>query len=298
EIIARRSEEGAAMGKTIYFNGGFHDEDEKLLSVKDRALCFGDGLFEVVLCLGGKFLLFSKHMGRMATAAAELQMRVPRGASELLDAARVLAERNGIADGELYIELTRGEAPRYHLFPQGIEPNLFMVLNPLRPIKPETRELGVRVCLYPDLRHGICRWKTLNLLVNVLAKEEAKRTGTYEACFWREGPEGKYISEGASSSFFYFQGGVLYTPELDNILPGATRASVIGIARERGIKVVEKRILLDEILASDEAFLVSTVSRVTPLIGLGDAMIGDGKPGSGTRSLQAAYAEFIASSLE
>jgi D-alanine transaminase len=286
------------MGKTIYFNGEFRDEKDKLLSVQDRALCFGDGLFEVILVRGGRFLLFSKHIRRMAKAAAEMGIGMPRQAPELLEAARALAERNGIADGELYLELTRGEAPRYHLFPEGVSPNFFMVLNPLRPIRPEARTEGVRVCLYPDERHGLCRWKTLNLLVNVLAKEEAKRSGTYEACFYREGAAGRYITEGASSSFFHVKDGILHTPELDNILPGATRASVIAIATSLGLAVEERRVGLEEIQSADEAFLVSTVSRVTPLVGLGDRTIADGRPGTLTLRLQAAYEDFIARNLE
>jgi len=203
-----------------------------------------------------------------------------------------------VQDGELYVELTRGEAPRYHLFPSGTRPNLFMVLNPLRPIPEGARERGVRVCAYPDLRHGLCRWKTLNLLVNVLAKEEAKRTGTYEACFIRESGGRQFVSEGASSSFFCAKAGKLVTPSLDNILPGATRAAVIELARAAGIEVEERPLPLAELESADEAFLVSTVSQVMPLLGIGSASIGGGEPGPLTRRLQAAYGRYMEEHLE
>lgn len=296
---ASLSQEGMTMGKTIYFNGEFRDEDEKLLSIQDRALTFGDGLFEVIRCIGGRFLLLRKHLGRMSTAASELAMDFPFDIEELLVAARALSGKNGITDGELYVELTRGEAPRYHPFPHGVRPNLFMVLNPLRPIPAGARERGVAVCLYPDLRHGLCKWKTLNLLVNVLGKEEAKGKGVYEACFFREdGDARKFITEGASSSFFAIQNGTLATPNLDNILPGTTRAAIIGIAKELGVPLEERRLYLDELENADEAFLVSTVSQVMPLIGIEGKRIALGEPGPLTRRLQEAYGRYMAEHLE
>ena len=116
------------MDKQIFFNGGFHAETEKLLSIQDRGLCFADGLFEVIRCVDGKFLLFSQHLQRMRESAEFLRMEFPYSAEELLAACRELARRNDIREGELYLELTRGEAPRYHTFPQGVRPNFFMVL--------------------------------------------------------------------------------------------------------------------------------------------------------------------------
>lgn len=287
------------MDKVIWFNGEYRGETEKLLSVQDRALCFGDGLFEVLRCVGGRFLLFRKHLGRMATAAAELGMDFPFETGALLEAARGLVARNGIADGELYVELTRGESPRYHLFPAGVKPNLFMVLNPLRPIPADARERGIGVCLYPDLRHGLCRWKTLNLLVNVLAKEEAKRLHAYEACFVRGEGSGRVVTEGASSSFFAARGGTFVTPGLgDNILPGATRAAILELARQAGIPVEERSLPLAELEGADEAFLVSTVSQVMPVIRVGERVVGAGVPGPLTRRLQGLYAAYMAEHLE
>jgi D-alanine transaminase len=286
------------MAREIWFNGEFRGEGEKLVSVQDRALCFGDGLFEVLRCIEGRFLLFGKHIGRMRDAAAEMSIGFPWRPEELLAAARELCDRNGIRDGELYVELTRGESPRYHPFPQGVAPKLFMVLNPLRPMPEGCRERGVGVLLYPDLRHGLCRWKTLNLLVNVLAKEECKRRGEYEACFFREDGQGCYVTEGASSSFFAVAGGRLVTPELDNILPGATRAAVIALARAEGLEVAERRLRLEELQGADEAFLVSTVSQVMPLIAIEGRKVGSGSPGPLTLRLKAAYERYMAEQLE
>ncbi len=287
------------MGKIIYFNGTYRDESEKLLSVQERATNFGDGLFEVMLCVGGRFLSFRKHLGRMATAAAEMAIPFPFDADALLDAARALSAKNGIVDGELYVQLTRGEAPRYHLFPKDTPPNFFMILNPLRPIPASARETGVDVCLMPDKRHGYCGWKTLNLLPNVLGKEEAKRKGVYEACFFREDADGRaYVTEGASSSFFSIKNGVITTPDLDNILPGATRAAIIELANGLGMTVRESRLPVDDLRDGDEAFLVSTVSRVMPVVAVEDRTVGDGKVGPITKRLQMAYAEFLQAHLE
>lgn len=284
------------MASQIFFNGGFHPADAKLLSVQDRGLCFGDGLFEVIRCVGGRFLLFGEHLGRMRESAKALGMELPYGTPELLAAVLELSRRNGIADGELYLELTRGEAPRYHTFPHGVRPNFFMVLNPLRKMPDGCWTEGVACVTLPDLRGGHCHLKTLQLLPNLLGKQHAKEQGAFEALFFREGAGGRRFSEGASSSIFAVRGGVLHTPALDNILPGATRRHVIEMARAEGIEVREGDLHLETFRTADETFITSTVSEVMPVNRL------DGQPVGGlgpvSRRLQERYAAFKAEHLE
>jgi D-alanine transaminase len=235
----------------------------------------------------------------MRESARQLEIEFPFVTGQLLEAARVLSARNEVRDGELYIELTRGEAPRYHPFPQGVKPTFFMLLNPLRKMPDGCRENGVEICSYPDLRGLLCHHKTINLLPNVLGKETAKRNHAYEACFRREDAHGEsYITEGASSSFFAVVKGALITPELDNILPGATRAAVIDLACGHSIPVTERRIPLSEYLAADEAFLVSTVSQVMPVVGFDGKKIAGGQPGEMTKMLQALYNAFMLEHME
>jgi len=286
------------MANQIFFNGGFRQETEKLLSVQDRGLLFGDGLFEVIRCVGGKFLLFSQHLERMAQSAAFLGMEFPYPAAELLAAAKELSVRNGLQVGELYLELTRGEAPRYHPFPHGVRPNFFMILNPLRKMPDDCWSVGVRTVTFPDIRWGYCHIKSINLLPNVLGKQFAKEHGAFEALFCREDARGKYLTEGPSSTIFAVKDGALLTPDLDNILPGTTRKHVLALAREAGIPVREARLYLEECLGADEVFISSTVSEVMPVIQVDETVLPGGRKGPVTDRLQGLYAEFKAGRLE
>jgi D-alanine transaminase len=286
------------MGRQIFFNGGFHEETEKLLSIQDRGLCFGDGLFEVIRCLDGRFLLFAKHIKRMRDSAAFLRMEFPYSTEELLEACRELSRRNGILDGELYLEITRGESPRYHPFPEGVRPTFFIVLIPLRKLPKGCWSVGVKTVTFQDSRGGYCHLKSINLLPNVLGKQYAKERGAFEALFFREDADGKYLTEGPSSTIFCLQEGALITPDLDNILPGTTRQCVIELAREQGLAVHERRLYLQEFLAAEEAFISSTVSEVMPVVQVDEAVVSRGRKGPITDRLQASYAEFKQKHLE
>lgn len=286
------------MDKKIFFNGSLYPEKTKLISVLDRGLCFGDSIFEVIRCIDGKFLLFSKHLNRMTEAADILKIKFPYSEDELLFAAKKLVQYNNVFDGELYLQLTRGEALRYHNFPDNIKPNFFMVLNNIRKIKDTFRKNGASVCTFPDLRGGLCELKTTNLLANVLGKEEAKKNGDYEALFIREDNYGKYITEGPSSSYFGIYKNKLLTPEIVNVLPGTTRNAIIKIARDNNFEVVEKKIYLNEYIKMDEAFLTSTVSKVMPVVKINNNNISDSKPGKMTLFIQRLYEEYISNNLE
>jgi D-alanine transaminase len=286
------------MEKQIYFNGGFYPENQKLISILDRGLCFGDGLFEVIRCIDGKFVQFTKHLNRLQESSSMLQIDFPYSSDELLVASKELSSKNNICDGELYLQITRGEAPRYHLIPENVSPNFFMALNPLRSININCWSEGVSVCTISDIRGGLCHLKTINLLPHILGKEEAKKNGGYEAIFIRETSSGKYISEGTSSSYFGVKNNRLYTPELDNILPGTTREAVINLAIDNNIKVIEKKIFLNDYLDMDEAFLTSTVSDVMPVVKIDNQIISNGKPGQLTLFLQKFYSEYILNNLE
>lgn len=285
------------MEKYIFFNGEFYPERTPLLSVLDRGLCFGDGLFEVIRCIEGKFLLFSNHIERMQKSSTFLEMEFPYSSNHLLEAARELVKRNKIKNGELYLEITRGEAPRYHTFPEGTKPNFFMTLNPLRDMPGNCWSKGIKVITYPDIRWKLCNIKSINLLPNVLAKQKAKQNDSYEVLMTEEDEKGTYITEGASSSYFCVKNSTLITPVLDNILPGVTRFEIIDIAKRCGIETKEIRLYLGEFLNMDEVFLTSTVSKVMPVVAIDDVTIGDGKPGRVTKKLQSEYEEYILNNL-
>jgi D-alanine transaminase len=286
------------MSKKIYFNGNLYDGDTKLVSILDRGLNFGDGLFEVVRGIDGKCLLFTKHIERMRESAQFLKMDIPYTNEELLKAAKELAEVNQVSNGEYYFQLTRGEALCYHHFPEEITRNFFMVFNHLRAMPDECWSKSVAVCQYPDIRWGLCKLKSINLLPNVLGKEKAKAKSVYEAIFLRETVKGKIITEGPSSSYFGVKDGVIYTPKLDNILAGTTRSVIINLAEENGLTVKETPILFEDYTMMDEAFLTSTVSEVMPVVKVDDYNIGTGVPGIITMKLQKLYKNFMKDYME
>jgi D-alanine transaminase len=255
-----------------YFNGEFVPKDDPLVRLEDRGLTFGDGIFEVIRTIHGEALFFEEHLDRMIASAGFFGLPFHYRSEDLHDAARELIRRNGITDGELFLELTRGvDRHRDHRFPgSDTQPTFFMLAFQLRPIPPESWEQGVRVITYPDLRGLLCEHKTLNLLPNVRAKNAAYTRGAYEAVMFRVEGRGRYVTEGGSSSYFCVLGGRVLTPEIDNILPGITRAKVIFLARQEGLEVIETRLMLDALLRAEEVFLASTVSRVMPVRAVDD----------------------------
>jgi D-alanine transaminase len=276
-----------------WLNGRFVKKDEPIIRLEDRGLTFADGLFEVLRIIGGKVLFFDEHLGRMLRSAEFFGIPFSFDADEVLRTALELIDRNQVSDGEVYLELTRGVDPyRQHKYPPAdTKPTLFMLAFLLRPIDPSNWEHGAQLFTYPDLRHGLCEHKTINLLGNVLAKNYAYERGGYEAVMYREDDRGRYVTEGGSSNYFCCRDGKLMTPELDNIMPGITRAKVIELARDDGMEVVERRVYVDEFLTSDEAFLVSTVSYVMPIRSADETSFT--APGPITRCLMAAFEELV-----
>lgn len=273
-----------------YFNGEFIDKDEPVIHLEDRGLTFGDGIFEVIRTIDGKLLFFDEHLTRMIASAGFLGLPFHHGAEELHAAGVELVRRNAITDGELYLQLTRGVDPhRNHRYPgRECGTTFFMLAFQLRPIPPDSWARGVRVIAYPDLRGLLCEHKTLNLLPNVRAKNAAFDKGAYEALMFRVEARGRYVTEGGSSSYFCVLNGRILTPEIDNILPGITRAKVIDLARREGCEVIETRLMLTDLLRAEEVFLVSTVSRVMPVRAVEEQEFP--APGPVTRRLMEAYA--------
>ncbi len=272
-----------------FHNGRFVQEDETRIHFDDRGLTFGDGIFEVLRTINGRLLFFTEHFERLLASAAFFGLQMSYDEEQVRTTARELIDRNRVTDGELYLELTRGvDATRRHRYPRaGTPPTFFMLAFPLRPLDSGNWERGAAVYTYPDLRHGLCEHKTLNLLPNILAKNAAYEKGGYEALLHREDAEGRYVTEGGSSSYFCVRDGQLFTPAVRNILASITRQKVIDLAREMGHTVAESRVGLEFLLGAQEVFLVSTVSKVMPVRSVDETSFP--APGEMTRRLMAAY---------
>ncbi len=272
-----------------FLNGRFVDKDQGLIRLEDRGLTFGDGLFEILRTVNRRVLFFEAHLERMKRSAGALDLPFPFDISALYGQALELIMRNQLDDGELYIELTRGaDRHREHLRPPpSVPPTLFMLAFPLRQIAVCNWSSGAAVHTYPDLRHGLCEHKTLNLLANVMAKNHSYGRGGYEALMLRTTGDRVIVTEGGSSNYFFVQGRTLVTPGIDNILPGITRGKVIELARKAGMAVEERPVGLTEALDACEVFLVSTVSRVMPVRSINDRSFG--APGPVTRTIMEAF---------
>ena len=280
-----------------FLDGEFVEEKDRHIKLENRGLTFADGLFEVIRTIENKILFFEDHFSRMQKSAAHFDITLPYGSGYVKNAALELIKKNGIEDGELYLELTRGtDLHREHRFPPKRTPSTFFMLAlPLRHIDRESWKKGVKLLTYPDLRHRLCEHKTINLLPNVLAKNYAYSNGGYEALMYREEGSYRYVTEGGSSNYFMVKDGVIHTPEIDNILPGITRGKVAKIIRELGYELHERRVGVEEFLAADEVFLVSTVSRVMPVHSIDDVHFN--APGAVTLKVQEAYEKIFFSFL-
>ncbi|MDW0117139.1 D-amino-acid transaminase [Sporosarcina thermotolerans] len=273
-----------------FIDGQFLAKDSINVSIDDRGYYFGDGVYEVVKVYDGELYTAEEHIERLFQSASKVKMTVPYSEQQLIDIAKELVKVNGIVTGHIYMQVTRGVAARVHQFPNpGTAPvvTAYAVHNP-RPMK--TIENGVRTIIVDDIRWLRCDIKSLNLLGNVLAKQEAYEAGCAEAIFVRDG----IVTEGSSSNMFGIKDGVVYTHPASNlILNGITRRVVLKLCEQNGITVKEETFSPDEALEMDEFFMTSTTAEITPVIMIDGKAIGSGEPGPITKKLQEAFTRQI-----
>jgi D-alanine transaminase len=261
--------DGCVMSECLYLNGDYMPLEQGRVPVEDRGYLFGDGIYEVVRRYAGRFFRLPEHLARLRASAAAIELAVPWPDDELSRICETLASRSGLADCTVYFQITRGVAPRAHLFPKGTRPSIMAFARAVAPPSPAQREAGVPVIGVTDDRWGRCHIKSLNLLANVLAKEKAHEAGGYEGLFVRDG----IVTEGTVSNAFLVKGRAVFThPANHRILHGVTRAAVIEVAKASGFPVREEPRTLGDFLDADEGFLSGTTVEV-----LGVATI-DGKP--------------------
>lgn len=278
-----------------WLNGEILDLASAKVSVEDRGFQFGDGVYEVVRVYEGRPFALEEHLHRLHRSAREIELELPLSLGELAEEAVRLIARAGIAEAELYIQVTRGAARRNHLFPSGVPPTLVMTVRSVRHIPMELRQQGIRVLTVPDERWGRCDIKSICLLPNVLAKERAHRAGAFEALFVRDG----LVLEGTSSNVFAWTGDELVTPVADHrILSGITRGFVLHLAQQRGYRTVERDLPLAEMKAAREVIIAGTVTELLAVIAVDGDPVGSGSPGPLFRELYAAYREMIARRLK
>lgn len=276
----------------VYLNGDWMPHADATVSVDDRGFLFADGVYEVIRVYNGRTFLAEQHLERMRAGLTALCIS-GRWVDPLERVAERLIDDNGLrdADGTVYLQITRGAAPRQHPFPPvHIRPTVYANASPLPQLAPELFEQGVRAATVPDTRWTRCDIKSVSLLANVLAKQQAKERGAFEALFVRDGA----LLEGSHSNLFAVIGGELRTyPECNYILGGITRRLVIQLARGLGIAVRETPFYWNELDRIDELFLAGTTTEIMPITRLDDRPVGGGRPGPIATSLIAAFREFV-----
>lgn len=272
----------------VYVNGQWMDEKEATVSFLDRGFVFADAIYEVVHIYNGKYFKMDLHLERMQNGLDKL--RIPYRAQNLIPVFEELLRRNPeIVEGMLYVQVTRGTAPRAHGLPQLAEQTVVAYVKPVQPDK-RIWEQGGRAILVEDLRWQMCNVKTTGLLLNAMAKQEAVDRGTDDAFFVR----GDIVTEATSSNLFIVKNGELLThPNGPHILPGITRHVVIELAKKLGIPVKETAFTKEELLAADELFITGTMSEVAPFVEVDGHPIGSGQVGPVTRQLQEAFRQEI-----
>jgi D-amino acid aminotransferase len=280
----------AAPATVCVLNGVRMPLSEAMVPVLDRGYVFGDGIYEVLRFYRGKPWLEEDHFSRFARSLAEIRItgvdveRMRRQMRELLAS-------GPYSEGIVYIQVTRGVAPRTHAFPAGVKPTELMWVQETGDSYAGWREKGMTVSLQPDLRWKRCDVKSLNLLGNVLANQAAKEAGASEAILYLE--DGT-ITEASHSSFFGVLDGTIRTTHLNpGILPSVTRKFVLGLIKKLGLPLVERSLHRDALPRCSELFLGGTSMEVCPVTRVDALTIGDGKPGPLTRRLQEAYREVL-----
>jgi D-alanine transaminase len=274
----------------VYLNGQYINHSEAVVPVDDRGFLFADGVYEVARIYGGRLFLMEPHMERLRAGLAALRIR-DAAIDALPEAAERLIDVNGVTgDGTLYVQVTRGTAPRKHAFPADTQPSVYAIAKAFTNHPAEYFSRGVSAISVGDTRWSRCDIKSIALLPNVLANQQAHESGAFEALFVKDG----VLIEGSHSNLFAVLDGRLMTyPSSNYILTGITRNLVLDLAAELGIPAAEAPLYTERIPEVEELFLSGTTTEIMPITTLDGRPVGSGAPGSITTRLQQAFRQRV-----
>ncbi|MGN1402655.1 MAG: D-amino-acid transaminase [Bacillus sp. (in: firmicutes)] len=274
----------------IVWNGKLIDRKDVKVDIEDRGYQFGDGVYEMVRVYNGQLFTLTEHLGRLVESAAKVKIEIPYTVQQMEDMLKELVQENQLTWGTVYVQVSRGVAPRNHLFPTGGE-GITFVANSAHLDRPvQNLQNGVKAKTVEDIRWLKCDIKSLNLLGNLLAKQEAYDRGCYEAIQHR----GEIVTEGSSSNISIVKNGIVKTHNANNlILNGIVRQVMMKLGRKNGIQIEETPFTLEELFGAEEVFMTSTTAEIMPIIEVDGKRIGNGTPGELTRKLQALYEQEI-----
>ncbi len=281
------------MSRIAYVNGQYIPHNQASVHIEDRGYQFADGVYEVIPIVAGKMIDEAGHLDRLWRSMDELRIEAPMKRHPMQLVMREVLRQNGIETGLIYMQVTRGVAPRDHPFPQDADSSLVMTAKRTSMAKSMKKaEEGVAVVTVPDIRWKRCDIKSVSLLPNILAKQEAVEKGAQEA--FQVDEEGQVTEGSSTNAWIVQQDGTLVTrPTNNDILAGITRAALLELLEEKGFKVSLRSFSVEELKSAREVFFTSSSSYVQPVIKVDDTIIGNGQPGSISTDLRNVFKEYM-----
>lgn len=281
------------MSRIVFLNGSFLPIEEAKVPFMDRGFLFGDGVYEGIAVLEGRLVDNEAHLERLERSLSEVRILNPYTRAEWTRIQEELAQRNGMTEGFIYFQVTRGVAERDFTFPENAAPTVAMFTQAKSIVHSPAAEKGIAIVTVPDLRWKRRDIKSINLLAQVLAKQTAKEAGAQEAWMVEDG----YVTEGGSSSGFIVtkDGRVVVRPLSNAVLPGITRKSLLALSAQAGIELEERLFTVEEAYEAAEAFLTSASNFVLPIVSIDGRAIADGRPGPITKKLREIYIQMATS---
>ncbi|WP_413538075.1 D-amino-acid transaminase [Enterococcus malodoratus] len=281
----------------VLWNEKIVEESEVKIDLEDRGYQFGDGIYEVIRIYDGYLYMEKEHLDRLWVSAEKIRMTLPFTKEELSQRLHRLANEVGLENARIYFQVTRGTAkPRLHNFPdpKEVQPVLMADIQPAS--RPSSKQnIGIRAGFVEDKRWLHCDIKSISLLGNILALDEAQQKGYDEAVLVRNG----YVTEASASNLWMVKDEVLYThPDGNLVLPGIAKIKIRELVKTLGIELREERFTKEELLVADECFKTSSVAEIMPIIEIDDHKIGEGMPGSLTKKILTAYIETVNLSVQ
>jgi D-alanine transaminase len=260
----------------VYLNGDYLPLSQAKVSVLDRGFMFGDGVYEVIPVYGGYPLRLPHHLQRLQHSLDAIRIANPLSLQQWQAIIEDIIEKHGSGDQSIYLQITRGVAPRDHAFPSDTPPTVLVMSSPLRGTDKTTLAQGFSAITLPDIRWQLCHIKAITLLPNVLFRQQALDAGADDAILIRDGK----ATEASASNLFIVRNQVVITPPKGSrLLPGITRDLLVELAGRHHIAFEERDIDESELVQADEIWLTSSVREIAPVITLNQQAIGDGKPG-------------------
>lgn len=274
------------MARTVFVNGQYVPEDQAQVSIFDRGFVFGDGIYEVVPVVGGKMVDKAPFLERLKRSLGELRIDMPMSEADYLAMHEKLIELNNIDEGGVYSQITRGAADRDFAFPKAATPSVAAFTMKKQLLDNPNATTGVKVVTVEDIRWKRRDIKSVALLGQVMAKQEAVEKGGFEGWMVEDG----FVTEGTSSTAYIVKDDTIITRPLSNsILPGIRRKVLLQLCAKHNVKLEERLFTVEEALDADEAFLSSATTLVMPIVDIDGTMIGGGQPGPMARKMREAY---------